>query len=166
MFEQATVGFADGRRANPSVRGADLDPRATDGRSAARVRCGEASHPGCWRRHAVFPRHLRGYSIAHVDEGGATAMSRVHADPVAVQRRDDVPEQFLWRDRLYVVRDVLAHWIEAGAWWDSTAARALGAGDQGDRPSRLDVAPIPAAPKWGQRAWGEPAPDIGATAGP
>ena len=25
--------------------------------------------------------------------------------------------QFLWRDRLYVVRAVLAHWVEAGAWW-------------------------------------------------
>ena len=27
------------------------------------------------------------------------------------------PAQFLWRDRLYVVRAVLAHWVEAGAWW-------------------------------------------------
>ena len=27
------------------------------------------------------------------------------------------PEQFLWRGRLYLVRDVLAHWVELGAWW-------------------------------------------------
>jgi hypothetical protein len=27
------------------------------------------------------------------------------------------PEQFLWRGRLYLVREVLAHWIELGSWW-------------------------------------------------
>jgi hypothetical protein len=27
------------------------------------------------------------------------------------------PERFLWRGRLYVVRRVLAHWVELGAWW-------------------------------------------------
>ena len=27
------------------------------------------------------------------------------------------PEQFLWRGRIYLVRDVLAHWVELGAWW-------------------------------------------------
>ena len=27
------------------------------------------------------------------------------------------PTQFLWRGRLYVVRGVLAHWVEVGAWW-------------------------------------------------
>ena len=27
--------------------------------------------------------------------------------------------QFLWRSRIYVIRDVLAHWIESGTWWTS-----------------------------------------------
>jgi hypothetical protein len=27
------------------------------------------------------------------------------------------PTQFLWRGRLYVVRGVLAHWVEVGTWW-------------------------------------------------
>jgi hypothetical protein len=27
------------------------------------------------------------------------------------------PTQFLWRGRLYVVRGVLAHWMEVGTWW-------------------------------------------------
>ncbi len=27
------------------------------------------------------------------------------------------PAQFLWRGRLYLVRDVVAHWVELGAWW-------------------------------------------------
>jgi hypothetical protein len=58
-------------------------------------------------------------------------MTRLHSDPVEVRRRDDVPEQFLWRGRLYVVREVLARWTEAGGWWRGTAVRALTAGDAG-----------------------------------
>jgi Domain of unknown function (DUF6504) len=53
-------------------------------------------------------------------------MSRRYADPIDVRReRDpesmgepaDRPAQFLWRGRLYVVRAVIAHWIESTAWW-------------------------------------------------
>ncbi|MBO9520325.1 MAG: hypothetical protein J7518_02205 [Nocardioidaceae bacterium] len=29
----------------------------------------------------------------------------------------DGPQQFLWRGRLWQVREVVAHWIETGAWW-------------------------------------------------
>ncbi|MCA1713062.1 MAG: DUF6504 family protein [Actinobacteria bacterium] len=94
-------------------------------------------------------------------------MTRLHADPVEVRRRDDVPEQFLWRGRLYVVREVLARWTEAGGWWRGDAVRALTAGDGAPAPDvRLQTAPIPASPKWAQRAWGEPAPDVGASVGP
>lgn len=35
------------------------------------------------------------------------------------------PHQILWRDRLYVVREVLGHWFEVGPWWRSVAARRL-----------------------------------------
>lgn len=52
-------------------------------------------------------------------------MTRRYDDVVDVRRRDEVPAEFLWRGRLYVVRDVLSHWVEAGAWWTSTAASAL-----------------------------------------
>ncbi len=52
-------------------------------------------------------------------------MSRRYGDPVEVRRRDDVPAEFLWRGRLYVVREVLAHWIETDAWWQSRAAQAV-----------------------------------------
>jgi hypothetical protein len=34
-----------------------------------------------------------------------------------------VPAQFLWRGRLYVVRAVLAHWIELGTWWAGSGSR-------------------------------------------
>ena len=94
-------------------------------------------------------------------------MTRLHADPVEVHRRDDVPDQFLWRGRLYVVREVLARWTEAGGWWRGCAVRSLTAGDAAPStgPEVVPTAPIPSSPKWAQRAWGEPAPDVGAAVG-
>jgi len=35
------------------------------------------------------------------------------------------PSAFLWRGRLYVVREVLGHWKERRAWWGGASARAL-----------------------------------------
>jgi hypothetical protein len=32
-------------------------------------------------------------------------------------RTTGAPEQFVWRGRLYLVREVLAQWVELGAWW-------------------------------------------------
>ena len=97
-------------------------------------------------------------------------MSRLHAQPVEVRRRDDQPAQFLWRGRLYVVREVLARWTESGQWWRTPAVSALSTGDAADSPdpapAPLQTAPIPSSPKWAQRAWGEPAPDVGAAVGP
>ncbi len=98
-------------------------------------------------------------------------MGRRHADPIEVRRRDEVPEQFLWRSRLYVVRDVLEHWFESGQWWESMPAMALVSGsdfarDDAQHGGELLTAPIPASPKWAQHAWGEPAPDVGAAVGP
>ena len=95
-------------------------------------------------------------------------MSRLHVDAVEVQRHDDVPAQFLWRGRLYKVREVLSRWTESGGWWRSAGVLALSAGDAGeaDPLAPLETAPIPSSPKWAQRAWGEPAPDVGAAIGP
>jgi hypothetical protein len=105
-------------------------------------------------------------------------MSRRHADAVEVRRRDEVPEQFLWRNRLYQVREVLGHWVESGAWWRSATSSALIEGDddaaRAHRPEGLALVPIPASPlvsipaspRGAQRAWGEPAPDVKAAAGP
>jgi len=63
-------------------------------------------------------------SAAHrLDEG--KVMTRRYGDAVEVRRRGDAPEQFLWRDRLYVVRGVLAHWVESGRWWRAPSARAV-----------------------------------------
>ncbi|HWH27560.1 MAG TPA: DUF6504 family protein [Mycobacteriales bacterium] len=61
-------------------------------------------------------------------------MTRLHADPVEVRRTDTgagpEPEQFLWRGRLYLVREVLARWTESGRWWATPAVRALTTGDR------------------------------------
>ncbi len=43
---------------------------------------------------------------------GVTDPSMTPEEPVAAE-----PEQFLWAGRLYVVREVLHRWVEAGAWW-------------------------------------------------
>ncbi len=53
-------------------------------------------------------------------------MSRRYDDPVEVRRRDDEPAEFLWRDRLWVVRAVLARWVETGAWWQAPVQSGAG----------------------------------------
>ena len=59
-------------------------------------------------------------------------MTRLHADPVEVQREDTGsghdPAQFLWRGRLYLVREVLARWTQSGSWWRGTHVHDLVSG--------------------------------------
>ncbi len=59
-------------------------------------------------------------------------MSRTYSDPIDVRRVPDQapergPSQFLWRGRLYVVRAVIAHWIESSAWWGGSRRALEGA---------------------------------------
>ena len=49
-------------------------------------------------------------------------MTRRYDEPVEVRRRDEDPAEFLWRGRLYVVRAVLAHWVETRAWWKAATS--------------------------------------------
>jgi len=101
-------------------------------------------------------------------------VGRRRAEPIEVFRRDDVPEQFLWHDRLYLVREVLTYWREAGQWWKSLAAvttgDALGAsttGSTGLAPPRAEgFTLILTPPREGRHASGEPAPDIPAAVDP
>jgi hypothetical protein len=53
-------------------------------------------------------------------------VSRRYGDQVDVRRRDEDPAEFLWRGRHYAVREVLAHWVETGAWWQSAAVARSG----------------------------------------
>jgi len=54
---------------------------------------------------------------------------RIYHDVIDVRRGlvagQEAPEQFLWRGKLWVVRDVLAHWVETGAWWEQADVAAL-----------------------------------------
>lgn len=57
-------------------------------------------------------------------------MSRLHTDSVEVQRQDDMPAQFLWRGRLYLVQEVLSRWTQSGGWWRSATVQALSTGER------------------------------------
>ena len=54
---------------------------------------------------------------------------RRYADSIDVSRGlvagQEAPSQFLWRGKLWVVRDVVSHWVETGAWWDQPGVAAL-----------------------------------------
>src|SRR5581483_10494144 len=62
--------------------------------------------------------------------GRRTAMARRHADPIEVRGpgsggtagAGEQPTHFLWRDRVYAVREVLGHWRESGPWWEAVRA--------------------------------------------
>lgn len=54
-------------------------------------------------------------------------MARRYGEPIDVRSDTarEVPESFLWRGRVYLVREVLDHWWERHAWWAAPAARAV-----------------------------------------
>jgi hypothetical protein len=49
----------------------------------------------------------------------------VHVRSGAVGEVPDAPVQFVWRGRLYVVREVLSRWRERSAWWEHAAVAAV-----------------------------------------
>ena len=66
------------------------------------------------------------------------------------------PAQFVWRSRLYLVRDVLGFWVESSSWW-RTGDAGLGErqvwrveAGQGRLTSRVvaDLALDPATNRW------------------
>jgi hypothetical protein len=63
------------------------------------------------------------------DASSGRCTLRSYGEPIDVQQGlvagCEAPEQFLWRDRLWVVRRVLAHWVETGAWWEQAGVSAL-----------------------------------------
>lgn len=56
-------------------------------------------------------------------------MARRVGEPIEVRvvgdDQDKAPTSFLWRGRLYVVREVLGHWCDRREWWTAAAARAV-----------------------------------------
>src|ERR1700683_1302437 len=50
-------------------------------------------------------------------------MSEAYAEPVNVRTRPDGrPTRFVWRDRLYIVRAILEHWVINREWWQDPDA--------------------------------------------
>ena len=65
---------------------------------------------------------------------------RRYDDPVEVRKgADEDPDQFLWRGRLWQVREVVAHWVETGAWWSRRPAAAAASGADQARGSAVDT---------------------------
>jgi len=72
---------------------------------------------------------------------------RRYDDPVDVRRGQvagagggttvlvEGPAQFLWRGRLWRVTAVVAHWVETGAWWQSSGVHAVLGADEQDAGS-------------------------------
>ena len=57
-------------------------------------------------------------------------MVRRYHDTIDVQSAE-APSAFVWRGRLYVVREVLDHWRERRAWWREALDPQDGAGPVG-----------------------------------
>lgn len=60
----------------------------------------------------------------------AVRVASAGAEPVSGPAVDQgtagpAPASFIWRDRVYVVREILGYWRERRAWWSAAAARAV-----------------------------------------
>ena len=58
-----------------------------------------------------------------VRKGGLDETLRI--DGIGGVGGEGAPTQFLWRDRLWQVRQVVSHWVETGAWWQGSEARSV-----------------------------------------
>ena len=95
------------------------------------------------------PGHRPGKAPAGRSSGEA---GRVRTAPADLDTPAVVPAQFLWRGRLYVVRAVLAHWIELGTWWVGPGSRRrrpvpVGAPVGPDAPEPSEYSEYPGAPE-------------------
>lgn len=75
-----------------------------------------------------------------VSSGQTASGVRRYAVPVEVSCRDGQPQQLLWHERLYVVREVLAHWVRTAQWWSDWDAELGPARDREWEFWRLEIA--------------------------
>ncbi len=73
---------------------------------------------------------------------------RRYDEPIEVRSgmvgEDEAPAQFLWRNRLWLVRDVLHRWLETGEWWRGPSVRAA----RGDTDAEPDDDLLAEAEVW------------------
>ena len=99
--------------------------------------------PAVRRKSRGAPRPVVRYVRPNITIGEevAAGMARRVGEPVDVRVVGDLdcaPKSFLWRGRLYVVREVLGHWRDRREWWAAAAARALH-GDDWDQSQSAQV---------------------------
>jgi hypothetical protein len=78
---------------------------------------------------------------------------RRFSDPVEVRVGEpERPEAFIWRGRLYVVRDVLSQWRERRAWWrdalDAEEADVVPGSSIAAAASEQQIWRVEASPGW------------------
>lgn len=66
-------------------------------------------------------------------------MTRRYQVPVQVVCAAGGPARFRWRRRWYEVRAVLAHWVEATAWWQGSDAGSAGSSSQAREVWRVEA---------------------------
>ena len=71
---------------------------------------------------------------------------RRYDEPIHVRHGADrdAPEQFVWRGRLWQVREIITRWLETGAWWDSPLVRSARGDDiRATSPAETLTATLP-----------------------
>ena len=107
-------------------------PRPPPPPGSARSRSGLTASPGA-PTGAAQGSDRTGSKSGHLTRPGRAGGSRERCAGTTTPWRSaramvgsrEAPEQFLWRGRLWKVRDVLAHWVETGPWWQSSGVRAV-----------------------------------------
>ena len=72
------------------------------------------------------------------------------------------PEQFLWKGRLWKVREVVAQWVETGPWWQSGGVHAVLGADAPEDPHGWADPADPADPLTPLRSGADRGHDLGA----
>ena len=133
------------------------------------VQRGEALHLVRRLRRRRLPPALAVSARCPLARREEPPVSRLRVDPVEVQRRDDLPAQFLWRGRIYLVREVLSRWTESGGWWRSAGVLALSAGEgsagAGSAGASAEVDPLALLPAGRSRRSGHEPAGTARTAG-
>lgn len=98
---------------------------------------------------------LQGGLLQGGSQGGSQG-GRAGGVALAGRTQQLPPTQFLWHGRLYVVRDVLAKWVETGSWWSAPAAQlvhGMSEGGPGGGPGAQDDEPGTGIEVGEQQVW-------------
>ena len=70
-----------------------------------------------------------GVETEHRESDPEEPVMRRYDEPIEVKpglvAGEEGPAHFLWRNRIWSVREIEGRWLETGEWWDGPAARAV-----------------------------------------